>query len=115
MQFCPKCNAKIRPQKVETMSTSKVSSKVLITCLSCGYSKKSKPIKIKEVKQEDSKTIKVVDKKTQKLQSMPTTKATCNKCGHDYAYFWDKQTSSLEKASTQFFRCEKCSHTWRAT
>ena len=68
-----------------------------------------------EKKLDDTKNIKVVDSKAQKLQSMPTTKANCHKCGHDSAYFWEKQTSSLEEASTQFFRCAKCEHTWRAS
>ena len=96
-------------------SSSKTRPKSIIVCSSCGYQEKSKNITVKEKKLEDSKSIKIVDNKTRKLQSMPTTKATCSKCSHDSAYFWEKQTSSLEEASTQFFRCAKCEHTWRAS
>ena len=115
MKFCPQCNAKMRPKKIIDESSSKTRPKSIIICSSCGYKEKSRRVTVKEKKIEDTKNIKVVDSKAQKLQSMPTTKANCHKCGHDSAYFWEKQTSSLEEASTQFFRCAKCEHTWRAS
>ena len=113
MEFCPNCNAKMKPQKPSDESKSK--SKIILACSSeiCGYSETSKNVKVTEISDE-SKSIKVISKKTQKLQSMPTTNINCYKCSNDSAYFWEKQTSSLEEASTQFFRCVKCSYTWRA-
>ena len=104
----------MRPKKIIDESSSKTRPKSIIVCSSCGYQEKSKHITVKEIKLENSKNIKVVDSKTQKLQAMPTTKAISSKCRHNSAYFWEKQTSSLEEASTQFFRCAKCEHTWRA-
>ena len=105
----------MRPKKIIDESSSKTRPKPVIVCSSCGYQEKSKLVTVKETTLEDSKSIKVVDSKTRKLQSMPTTKAICSKCGHTSAYFWEKQTSSLEEASTQFFRCAKCEHTWRTS
>ncbi len=114
MQFCPKCNAKLQTKKFEDTSGSKPKTKLQLSCISCDYSQETKRVKIKEVPIEPVTPIKVVDTKAEKLRSLPTTKATCPKCRHNFAYFWDKQTSSLEQASTQFFRCVSCSHTWRA-
>ena len=114
MQFCPKCNVKLQTKKVEDASSPKSKTKLLLSCISCDYSQEAKRVKIKEAPDEPATTIKVVEKKTGKLRSLPTTKITCPKCRHNFAYFWDKQTSSLEQASTQFFRCVSCSHTWRA-
>ena len=105
----------MRPKKIIDESSSKTRPKSVIVCSSCGYQEKSKLVTVKETTLEDSKSIKVVDSKIRKLQSMPTTKAICSKCGHTSAYFWEKQTSSLEEASTQFFRCAKCEHTWRTS
>lgn len=114
MKFCPKCNVKLQTKKFDDLSGSKPKTKLILSCTSCDYSQQSKRIIIKEVSAESKPAIKVVDTKTEKLRSLPTTKSTCPKCRHNFAYFWDKQTSSLEQASTQFFRCVSCSHTWRA-
>ena len=64
MEFCPNCNAKMKPQKPSDESKSK--SKIVLTCSSetCGYSETSKNVKVTEISDE-SKSIKVISKKTQ--------------------------------------------------
>ena len=66
MEFCPNCNAKMKPQKPSDESKSK--SKIILACSSeiCGYSETSKNVKVTEISDE-SKSIKVISKKTQKF------------------------------------------------
>ena len=58
--------------------------------------------------------IKVVGDKENKLNTLPTTKIDCPKCGHNEAMWWFLQTRSGDEPPTQFYRCLKCNHTWRS-
>lgn len=89
---------------------------VTYACDNCGYSKKEGNTVMQITEEELSNTpqIKVVGDKEAKLNSLPTTKIDCPKCGHDEAFWWFLQTRSGDEPPTQFYRCMKCSHTWRS-
>ena len=55
----------------------------------------------------------VIGKVEKAIQTLPTTKVICPRCGHDEASYWMVQTRGGDEASTQFFRCTKCGRTWR--
>lgn len=46
-------------------------------------------------------------------ETLPTTEATCEKCGHETAYFWLQQTRAGDEPETKFLKCAECKHTWR--
>lgn len=85
-------------------------------CDNCGYSKKEGNTVMQKTEEElaNSPQIKVVGDKEAKLNSLPTTKTECPKCGHNEAFWWFLQTRSGDEPPTQFYRCVKCSHTWRS-
>jgi DNA-directed RNA polymerase subunit M len=100
MKLCPKCGSICLPKKE--------GDKVVLKC-SCGH-KMAGEAKIKETVQHAEHSIEVQEKK---IETLPTVKIKCPKCGHDEAYNWELQTRSPDEAATQFFRCKKCNHTWR--
>ena len=110
MNFCPKCDSKLIIDKEVTDNKPKLK----LVCYVCDNSLSKGSVKIKEKISEGKPSIKILDKTSKQLQSLPTTSASCHKCDGNTAYFWEQQTADLEQASTQFFRCTKCNHTWRS-
>jgi len=99
MEFCPKCGA-ILEKKLKRYG-----------CPKCNYTSKNK-VKVEATeKMKEKGKIDVVKEKDTDV--MPTTTATCSKCGNEEAYFWSAQTRAADEAETQFFKCTKCEHTWR--
>ena len=112
MKFCPKCGTRLRLKQVKS------EKEVAITylCDNCGYANKAGKT-VSQPTGDDLATaapIKVVGDKENKLNTLPTTKIECPKCGHDEASWWFLQTRSGDEPPTQFYRCVKCSHTWRS-
>ena len=58
-------------------------------------------------------SITVISEEDHKIQTMPTIKVECPKCGNHLVSVWQVQTRGGDEASTQFMRCTKCSHTFR--
>lgn len=85
-------------------------------CINGDYSSKAGKSLIQSTEEELANTpqIKVVGDKEAKLNSLPTIKIDCPKCGYDEAFWWFLQTRSGDEPPTQFYRCVKCSHTWRS-
>ncbi|MDG6953159.1 MAG: transcription factor S [Nitrososphaerota archaeon] len=112
MKFCPKCGTRLKLKQVK--GAREVS--VTYNCDNCGYSKKEENALVQKTEEELSNTpqIKIVGEKEEKLNSLPTTKMECPKCGHNEAFWWFLQTRSGDEPPTQFYRCVKCSHTWRS-
>lgn len=113
LKFCPNCGTRLKLKQV------KEAKEVTITlvCDNCGYSSKPPSQTVKQLTEEElanSPQIKVVGDKEAKLNSLPTTKIECPKCGHAEAFWWFLQTRSGDEPPTQFYRCVKCSHTWRS-
>ena len=101
MEFCPECGAMMLP------NDGKVQCK-------CGYTKdfsKDEVDKYAVSEKVDAKDTVIM--KGEDINTLPTTKVTCPKCGHEKASWWLQQTRSADEAETRFLRCMKCKHTWR--
>jgi DNA-directed RNA polymerase subunit M len=110
MDFCPKCNSRMKPKQV------KEEDKVVIAlvCPKCGHSSSMPDQKGVEISDEaPSASIKVVGDEADKLKTMPVTTIECPKCGNMEAQWWFLQTRSGDEPPTQFYRCTSCGHTWR--
>jgi len=113
VKFCPRCGTRLKLKQI------KGAHEVSITylCDNCGYSNKPAIQTVKQPMEEElanSGQIKIVGDKEAKLNSLPTTKIECPKCGNGEAFWWFLQTRSGDEPPTQFYRCVKCSHTWRS-
>ena len=114
MEFCPSCGCFLAPVKSRVENE----TVLILACSKCGY---QKPIseataQLKTGRQAQSKSkpsITVISEEDQKIQTMPTIKVECPKCGNHLVFVWQVQTRGGDEASTQFMRCTKCSHTFR--
>ena len=111
MDFCPDCGSRLVPKKSETG--------VCMACAKCGYVKGKKESKTeaklggKVIRHTLQQQVTVIGQEDQKMNTMPTMRMECPKCGNMLVYVWQVQTRGGDEASTQFFRCTKCSHTFR--
>ena len=101
MEFCPECGGMMLPSGDE------------FKCNKCGHEKKDKDKADKYELTEKVETKDTVIIKGEEIDTLPTTKATCPKCGNNKAFWWLQQTRSADEAETRFLRCMKCKHTWR--
>ncbi len=103
MLFCPKCGSIMKPAEIK--------GKKVMAC-SCGYSDDDcKSAKLVESSGR-CKEIPVVDS-DEELDTLPTTKAQCPKCGNETCYYWLVQTRAADEPETKFLKCTKCKHTFR--
>jgi DNA-directed RNA polymerase subunit M len=114
MEFCPTCGCFLAPAKT------KVGDEpiVVLACSKCGYTKKTsekaKPLRTGKVIHRKTKpAVTVISEEDQKIQTLPTIKVECPKCGNNLVFIWQVQTRGGDEASTQFMRCTKCGHTFR--
>jgi len=101
MEFCPECGAMMLP------NGDKFQCK-------CGHAKDLSKDEINQyavTEKIDAKDTVIM--KGEDIDTLPTTKVTCPKCGHNKAFWWLQQTRSADEAETRFLRCMKCKHTWR--
>ena len=70
-------------------------------------------MKINKNNENPQKSITIITKEDQKLNTLPTLKVKCPKCENKKVYVWQVQTRSGDEAATQFMRCTKCNHTFR--
>ena len=115
MEFCPKCGTRLEPKK----SKSGKDSALMLVCPKCGY-KKEEPAKsvepkigAKVIQHSPQQLVAVIGKEEQKLNTLPTVRIECPRCGNNTAYVWQVQTRGADESSTQFLRCTKCSYTFR--
>jgi len=109
MQFCPKCNTRLKAKQEDEKKAGKM------VCPKCGYSTAQVAIAKTEAKSKaasEDASIKVLGEEDD-VQALPTTRVECPKCGNKEAVWWMLQTRSADEPTTQFYRCTKCSHTWR--
>jgi DNA-directed RNA polymerase subunit M len=114
MEFCPECGSILRPEKVE----SDEGVVLMLVCSKCGFKKPAldrrvKPRVSRVIKHDVKQRVTVIGKEEQKINTLPTLKVECPKCGNNLAYVWQVQTRGGDESSTQFFRCTKCNHTFR--
>lgn len=101
MEFCPECGAMMLP------NSDKFQCK-------CGHTKnltKEEASQYEVNEKVDTKDNVIM--KGEEINTLPTTKVSCPKCGHNKASWWLQQTRSADEAETRFLRCLKCKHTWR--
>ena len=112
MKFCPKCGTRLKLKQVKGAHEMSIT----YLCDNCGYSNKAGKTVMQTIEEEMAapSLIKVVGDKEAKLNSLPTTKIDCPKCGNGEAMWWFLQTRSGDEPPTQFYRCVKCNHTWRS-
>ncbi|RLJ09616.1 MAG: transcription factor S [Candidatus Aenigmatarchaeota archaeon] len=104
MQFCEKCGSVLVAQKEK--------DKTILICRKCGFKLKDyKPLEISESVEKDPLDDVIIIEKNE--ETLPKTKTTCPKCGHNEAVWWIQQTRSADEAPTLFLRCTKCKHSWR--
>ena len=110
MEFCPNCSSRLVPKRTE--------AGICFTCLKCGYVKpndeKESEVKGsgKVIRHTLQQQVTVIGKEDN-VDTMPTMRMECPKCGNMIVYVWQVQTRGGDEASTQFFRCTKCNHTFR--
>ena len=109
--FCPECESILYPLKKR--------GKEILKCKRCGYSKvvegstAENSFRITtEFKHSEKDRIEII--RDGDLNTMPTTRAECPKCGHMDAAYWQLQTRSADEGMTTFYRCLECKYTWRA-
>jgi len=113
MEFCPECGSLFKLKK-----TTKNQTEEILICSKCGCKQRiadeeTKPKTGKIIKHDIKQLVTVIGKEEQKINTMPTLKVECPKCGNNLVYVWQVQTRGGDESSTQFFRCTKCSHTFR--
>jgi DNA-directed RNA polymerase subunit M len=112
MEFCPECGSRLELKKVQVDED----FEVVLACCKCDYKKqgtrKARP-KANEIIRNTKKSVTIISKEDQKLQTLPTLKVECPKCGNNLVYVWQVQTRSGDESSTQFMRCTKCEYTFR--
>lgn len=114
MEFCPKCGSRLEPKKSKSGSK----SSVMLVCPKGDFKKEESAKKVepkiaKVIQHTPQQFVAVIGKEEQKLNTLPTVRVECPKCGNNTAYVWQVQTRGADESSTQFLRCTKCSYTFR--
>ena len=97
--FCPKCGSLLIPRQEK--------DKITMAC-NCGYSDAKGKVHVKDQLRK-KKDIEAVEE----IEVYPVVDATCPKCSHPRAYFWEIQTRASDEPATKFMKCEKCKTIWR--
>ena len=100
MKFCPSCEVKLKKGDSG------------LQCPKCNYVEKKEINQTKKTVQEHELQFNVLAE-NETVESLPTIKIECEKCGNDEAVWWMLQTRSADEPTTQFYRCSKCRYTWR--
>lgn len=113
MEFCVNCGSRLVPKKV----TSGNQAMLMLVCNKCQY-KKHEPeeelIKSNEkiIEHSPKQFVAVIGKDVQ-LNTLPTVRIECPRCGNNTANVWLVQTRGSDESSTQFLRCTRCNFTFR--
>ena len=100
MKFCPSCEVKLKKGDSG------------LQCPKCDYVEGKETNQTKKIVQEHESQFNVLAE-NETVETLPTIKIECEKCGNDEAVWWMLQTRSADEPTTQFYRCSKCRHTWR--
>ena len=100
MKFCPSCEVKLKKGDSG------------LQCPKCDYVEGKETNQTKKTVQEHELQFNVLAE-NETVETLPTIKIECEKCGNDEAVWWMLQTRSADEPTTQFYRCSKCRHTWR--
>ena len=100
MKFCPSCEVKLKKGDSG------------LQCPKCDYVEGKETNQTKKTIQESESQFNVLAE-NEAVDTLPTIKIECEKCGNDEAVWWMLQTRSADEPTTQFYRCSKCRYTWR--
>ncbi|ADG13264.1 transcription termination factor Tfs [Methanocaldococcus infernus ME] len=100
VKFCPKCNNVLLPSEGK------------LKCPVCGYTEEGEKEGY-EYKEKLKRKEEIAVIEGNEIETLPTIKIECPKCGHTEAYWWLQQTRCADEPETRFYRCKKCGHTWR--
>ena len=104
MDFCPKCESRL-----------KKNSDGLLSCPKCKFVKAGAVKEGEKKLDETNSEFLVMDEsdlsKAKGLES--TVPIDCEKCHNKEGVSWTFQTRSADEPETKFYRCTKCNHTWR--
>lgn len=100
MKFCPSCEVKLKK------------GDFCLQCPKCDYVEGKETNQTKKTIQEHESQFNVLAE-NETVDTLPTIKIECEKCGNDEAVWWMLQTRSADEPTTQFYRCSKCRYTWR--
>jgi len=104
MQFCPECGSMMHAEGDE------------MVCSSCGATESKDESLAEEYTTTEGQTFDDVIETEEGVaeEGMPTAKdVTCDRCGHDEAWYTIKQTASADEPPTRFFKCKECGYRWR--
>jgi len=104
MQFCPECGSMMHAEGDE------------MVCSSCGATESKDESLAEEYTSTEGQTFDDVIETEEGVaeEGMPTAKdVTCDRCGHDEAWYTIKQTASADEPPTRFFKCKECGYRWR--
>jgi len=92
MESCPKCGSLFKPRKTGTEKE----NDVVLVCPKCGCKQQIAENKVepvaKVIKHDIKQLVTVIGKEEQKINTMPTLKVECPKCGNNLVYVWQVQT-----------------------
>ena len=104
MDFCPKCESRLKKNNDGSLS-----------CPKCKFVKEGTAKVQAEKSEEVNSEFLVMDEsdlsKAKGLES--TVPIDCEKCHNKEGVSWTFQTRSADEPETKFYRCVKCNHTWR--
>ncbi|MFC6733392.1 MULTISPECIES: transcription factor S [unclassified Haladaptatus] len=103
MQFCDECGSMMHADGSE------------MVCKGCGARVPKDEEAAKNFVSTEKQTFDDVIETSEEAadEGKPTAKETCEKCGHDRAWYTIKQTGSADEPPTRFFKCMECGHRWR--
>ena len=104
MQFCPECGSMMHAEGDE------------MVCSNCGATESKDESLAEEYTTTEGQTFDDVIETEEGVaeEGMPTAKdVSCDRCGHDEAWYTIKQTASADEPPTRFFKCKECGYRWR--
>jgi transcription factor S len=109
MDFCRECGSRLEPKTIKSGKQ----VLLILSCSKCGQKTNEEPkVKGKIITHSPKQMVSVIDKRLQ-LNTLPTIRVACSKCGNNNAYAWQVQTRGADESSTQFLRCTNCEYTFR--
>ena len=104
MQFCPDCGSMMRAEGER------------MVCTSCGTAEAKDESLAERYTSTEGQTFDDVVETEEGVgeEGLPTaTDVSCDRCGHDEAWYTIKQTASADEPPTRFFKCTHCGKRWR--
>ena len=111
MEFCSSCGKLLiyKPKCKLTFYCSKCKKKIE----SSGKELVNGERNFSSQKCDHTEGIIVIDKKLQKLRTLPLVNSDCIKCKGKKAETWTLTMGSEDNSQATFYRCVSCGYTWR--